>query len=67
MIAANYKTIGTSVPELNDDFYLTIVGSLSSVMNFLTRLFWGNMLDKFSFRKLWIANIILSIFVTLSM
>ena len=67
MIAANYKTIGTSVPELNDDFYLTIVGSLSSVMNFLTRLFWGNMLDKFSFRKLWIANIILTLFVTLSM
>ena len=67
MIAANYKTIGTSVTELNDDFYLTIVGSLSSVMNFLTRLFWGNMLDKFSFRKLWIANIILTLFVTLSM
>lgn len=67
MIAANYKTIGTSVPELNDDFYLTIVGSLSSVMNFLSRLFWGNMLDKFSFRKLWIANIILTLFVTLSM
>ena len=58
--------MGTAYPELNDDLFLTITGALGSVLNFLARLFWGNMLDRFAYKKLWIVNGCLTIFVTLT-
>jgi len=57
LIAGNVKSYGSI--KINDDNFLTIVGSLGSVANSLSRLFWGFMLDNIKFR--WLANVNLSL------
>lgn len=50
-LASNFKNYGLLKKELNDDAYLTTVGSLSSIFNGGGRLLWGYLLDKFGFKK----------------
>ena len=49
-MANNYKIYGLT--KIDDDQFLTIVGSLGSVSNGCSRAFWGIMMDRFGFRKL---------------
>ena len=48
----SYKSLGESIPELNDDKYLTNVNSLSAIFNSL-RFIWSGALDKLCFRKVY--------------
>ena len=43
------KTFGESVPELDDDKYLTTVGSISAIFNAL-RFIWSGAIDKLQFK-----------------
>ena len=47
-IAFNYKEYGFT--RIEDDAFLTTVGSTGAVFNGLGRLFFGIMFDKFSFK-----------------
>ena len=58
-VAFNYKEFG--LVYIKDDHFLSLVGSLGSVGNGLFRLFWGNMMDQWSYRR--IKTIILSLFI----
>lgn len=50
-LAGNFKAFGVQQPALNNDAFLTLVGSLSSLLgNAGGRIFWGAMLDHFGFR-----------------
>ena len=46
-MAFYYKEYGLT--EITDDRYFAILGSIGSVMNGLSRLFWGAMMDKVIF------------------
>ena len=60
-IAFNYKEYGHL--QITDETFLTTVGSLGSVFNGLGRLFWGVLLDRFSFKAVSTSiNIILLAF-----
>jgi len=50
----NFKTYpeNTDHPVLNDDHYLTTVGSVASVFN-ASRFIWSGALDKFSYKKVY--------------
>ncbi len=43
-VAFYYKEYGLT--EIKDDRYFAILGSVGSIMNGLSRLFWGAMFDK---------------------
>ena len=45
-----YKAYGQTVPLLNDDSYLSLMGGLGALSNGLGRLFWGSMVDKYGFK-----------------
>ena len=45
-----YKSYGQTVPLLNDDSYLSLMGGLGALSNGLGRLFWGSMVDKYGFK-----------------
>lgn len=47
-IAFNYKEYG--MLGIDDDSFLTVIGSSGAIFNGLGRFFWGFMFDKFSFR-----------------
>ena len=49
-IAFSYKEYG--MLKIDDDSFLTVIGSTGAVFNGLGRLFWGVMLDYFSFKLL---------------
>ena len=61
MMANNYKIYG--LLQIADDTFLTIVGSVGSVTNGCCRVFWGIMMDRFGFKKVFF--IILAIQVTI--
>jgi len=50
----NFKTYpeNTDHPALNDDHYLTSVGSAASVFN-ASRFIWSGALDRFSYKKVY--------------
>ncbi|KAH9281322.1 Oxalate:formate antiporter [Echinococcus granulosus] len=48
LITSAYKIFGNEY--LADDIYLTTIGTLSSLFNCLGRVFWGYLVDKFSFK-----------------
>ncbi|KNB43901.1 oxalate:formate antiporter [Blastocystis sp. subtype 4] len=48
-VSSFYKFFGQSFIE--DDFFLVLVGSISSVCNGLCRPFWGSMMDRFGYKK----------------
>lgn len=50
-MATNFK--GYGITKINDDQFLTLVGSLSSLCNGGGRLFWGLISDKFAFKKVY--------------
>lgn len=58
-VAFNFKEFG--LLHIADDHFLSVLGSLGSVCSGVFRLFWGNMMDIFSYR----ANIstILTLFL----
>ncbi|KAM3183884.1 hypothetical protein ACTXT7_009469 [Hymenolepis weldensis] len=56
LLTSSYKIFGNKF--LADDVYLTTVGTLSSLFNCLGRVFWGFLVDKFSF-KLPISSMLL--------
>lgn len=60
LMASNYKLYGLLQPSLKDDKFLTLVGSLGSVMNSLSRFVWGFLLDKVPFKILAFANLALT-------
>ncbi len=45
-----YKNFGIMYPALENDSFLTLVGSLASVCNGSSRLFWAFLYDKFGFK-----------------
>lgn len=49
-IAFNYKEYGLT--QVQDDKFLTLVGSIGGIANGFSRIFWGTLLDFFSFRIL---------------
>ena len=51
-IVNTYKDVGQETPGLNDDSFLTTVGSISALFN-AVRFIWSGALDKFSFRKVY--------------
>lgn len=45
--------------SITDDRFLTILGSVASIINGISRLFWGSMMDRISFKSIiTIMNII---------
>lgn len=48
-VAFNYKEYG--LYYINDDHYLSILGSIGSVGNGVFRMIWGVMMDKFTFKQ----------------
>ncbi len=46
-VAFYYKKYGMT--QINDDRFLTVLGSVASIVNGLSRLFWGTMIDKVLF------------------
>jgi hypothetical protein len=48
LITTFYKTFGQTF--INNDKFLSIVGSTASFFNALGRLFWGFLIDKLSFK-----------------
>lgn len=45
-----YKTFGQKFKTLNDDKFLTSVGSLGALMNGFGRVFWGTIMDSYGFQ-----------------
>lgn len=58
---ASFKTIGLQL--LYDDAFLTIVGSIGSIFNGTSRIFWGILIDKTSFKKVYSYILITQIFL----
>ena len=56
-----YKDFGQTF--INNDDFLSIVGSLSSLFNAAGRLFWGRLIDKISF-KVNFVNFIFNLLIT---
>mmetsp|Transcript_36777 Transcript_36777/g.33006 ORF Transcript_36777/g.33006 Transcript_36777/m.33006 type:complete len:141 (-) Transcript_36777:288-710(-) len=56
-MANNYKVYG--LEQVNDDQFLTIVGSVGSITNGCSRAGWALALDKFGFRKVFFIVIII--------
>jgi len=52
LIASNFKNYG--LLKINDDVFLTIVGSVGAVFNGVGRMIWGILYDKFSFRSVYL-------------
>ena len=51
LLANNYKVYGST--KIDDDHFLTLVGSFGSVANGCTRAVWALFFDKFGFRKVY--------------
>lgn len=47
-IAFNYKEYG--MLKIENDSFLTVIGSCGAIFNGLGRFFWGFLLDRFSFK-----------------
>ena len=55
-----YKNLGESVDVLNNDSYLTLISSISSLFNAL-RFVWSGALDKYSFKWVYGTLVIIQI------
>jgi len=58
-MAMNFKNYG--ITKISDDGFLTLVGSLSSLCNGGSRLFWGFAADKFDFKKIYLTMLVIQI------
>ena len=59
LVASNFKTYGTG--KINDDQFLTLVGSIGAAFNGGGRVLWGLMYDKLSFKKVYFILLIIQI------
>jgi len=50
-MANNYKVYGLT--RISDDVFVTTVGSVGSVFNGCSRLFWAALYDRFGFKKVY--------------
>jgi len=56
MITGSYKTFGTKQPQLNSDAFLSLVGSVASILgNAAGRFFWGSLSDSMGFKRPFMA------------
>lgn len=55
MIVSNYKTYGQTLDF--EDSFLSTVGTLGSVMNGVSRLFWGSLLERLGIKKIMLINL----------
>ena len=62
-IVDTYKNLGESVEVLNNDSYLTLISSVSSLFNAL-RFVWSGALDKYSFK--WVYGVLVVIQILLA-
>lgn len=60
-VVNQYKNYGIKFPEINDDTFLTLVGSLSSVCNGLSRIFWASLYDKLGFKPIFFTAGVLQV------
>lgn len=60
-IASNFKSYEQQ--DLNDDSFITLVGSLGAVMNGLSRGFWATLQDFFGFKKVYLSLLVLEIVI----
>ena len=51
LISVQFKDYG--LKTINDDQFLTLIGSLGFVFNSCFRIIWGLLMDKFGFRKVY--------------
>jgi MFS family permease len=63
LMASNYKyyAFDRNQDALKSDSYLTMVGSIGSIFNSASRLFWGVLMDTFEFKELAIVNLIVQV------
>jgi len=57
LMANNYKVYG--LENINDDSFLTLVGSIGSATNGCSRAVWALLYDKFGFKKVYFCLLIL--------
>lgn len=62
MIVANYKFYG----EYNsyDDKFLNAVGTVGSIFNGLSRIFWGSLMEKLTIKQIITANLTMQIVIS---
>ncbi len=53
-MSQNYKSYGIAINK--DDEFLTVIGTIGSIFNSLSRFFWGTLIDYFPFKYLIITN-----------
>jgi len=51
LVANNYKVYGLT--KISEDHLLTVIGSIGSVANGVTRPMWALFFDKFGFKKVY--------------
>ena len=61
-----FKNMGEQYHKLNDDRYLTLVGSIAAVFNSI-RFIWSGMLDKYSYKKVYGTMLSIQIIVASTM
>lgn len=65
LFSGNQKAYGQE--KIDNDKFLTLVGSISSVGNCLARIAWGILSDKFPFKYVILANLTLTMILTITM
>ena len=66
LISQIWKTVGLQLGGM-DDYTLTIIGSLGSIANGLSRIFWGPVQDKTSFLFVYRTILVIELIVCLSL
>lgn len=64
LVSGNYKTFGKKY--IKDDAYLTLIGAVGAMGNGLSRFAWATLLDKFDFKCLYTALLIINAFLALT-
>ena len=57
-----YKLFGETVPALDNDQYLTLIGSISAIFNAL-RFIWSGSIDKLPFKYVYGALLLMQIII----
>ena len=52
-VGINFKTF--SITRLNNDYYVTLLYIFNAIIGAIGRFFWGHMIDKYSFKKIFIV------------
>lgn len=59
MISNNYKVYG--LEKIEDDSFLTLVGSIGFICNAFSKLLWSNLFDRFGFKRVYSILIIVEV------